>query len=155
MTFGTNTRMKEVMMTYDLNQEVHLLSVNMVVDFAAMKSSGRSFLSYAAVGGANLHHLHANNTSYRFVSTTQPEFMWVKLKQPLVSDIALLAESSTSRQTTSAQTHASIGMVTTTQKEQNFNRDADQFDLPTYYKRSADMLDAARQMFAAELAKAR
>jgi hypothetical protein len=72
-TFGTNTRMKEVMMVYDLKQEVHLVSVNMVVDFATVSSSGNSFSSYAAKTEAtDVHHLHAGDTSYRFVSNTQP-----------------------------------------------------------------------------------
>lgn len=152
-TFGTNTRMKEVMMTYDLNQEVHLVSVNMVVDFAAMKSSGRSWLSVAAVGGANLHHLHADNTSYRFISTTQPELLYVKLKEPLVSDRQLIAETNTQISQTSTQTHGNIGLATKTTGTQEMQRGAGQFDLDTYYRRSADMLDAARQLFATELAK--
>lgn len=154
-TFGTNTRMKEVMMTYDLNQEVHLVSVNMVVDFAALKSSGRSWLSVASTRGANLHHLHANNTSYRFVSTTQPELMYVKLKQPLVSDVRLIAETSTVKGQVSTQTFNATGMAVETTQTDTFQRGADQFDMETYYRRSGDMLDASRQMFAAELRKLR
>lgn len=152
-TFGTNTRMKEVMMTYDLNQEVHLVSVNMVVDFAALKTSGRSFLSVASTRGANLHHLHANDTSYRFVSTTQPELMVIKLKQPLVSDVRLVAETATVKGQTSTQTFNTTGMVVQTTQTDTSVRGVDQFDMETYYRRSGDMLDASRQMFAAELRK--
>lgn len=151
-TFGTNTRMKEVMMTYDLKQEVHLLSVNMVVDFAAMKTSGRSFIAYAAVGAANLHHLHAGNTSYRFISPTQPEFLYARLRQPLVSDTRLIAETQVALGEGSTQQHAAVGLQTTTTSTVTATRGAGAFDSATWYRRSADMLDAARQMFAAELA---
>lgn len=154
-TFGTNTRMKEVMMTYDLKQQVHLVSVNMVVDFAAMKSSGRSFISYASVGGANLHHLHAANTSYRFISTTQPELAYVRLKQPLVSDVRLMAETTKTTQQASTQSFASTGTAVETTSATTATRGSDAFDLDTYYRRTADMLGAARQMFALEMARAR
>lgn len=139
-------------MTYDLKQEVHLLSVNMVVDFAAMKSSGRSFISYAAVGAANLHHLHALNTSYRFISPTQPEFLYARLKQPLVSDTRLIAETQVALSQGSSQQHAAVGLQTTTTSTATATRGAGAFDSETWYRRSADMLDAARQMFALELA---
>lgn len=156
-TFGTNTRLKEVMLTFELNREVHLVSVNMVVDFAAMKSSGRSFIAYAAVGGANLHHLHAGNTSYRFIGPGQPELLYAKLKQPLVSDVRLIAETNVSMSQTSAQTLSAGGISTTTSTTGTTSgtRGADAFDLDTYYRRSADMLGAARQMFALELARQR
>lgn len=156
-TFGTNTRLKEVMLTFELDRQVHLLSVNMVVDFAAMKSSGRSFISYAAVGGANLHHLHAGNTSYRFIGPGQPELLYARLKQPLVSDVRLIAETNVALGQTSSQTLSAGGVTTTTTTTGTASgtRGADAFDLDTYYRRSADLLGAAREMFALELAKQR
>jgi hypothetical protein len=156
-TFGTNTRLKEVMLTFELDRQVHLLSVNMVVDFAAMKSSGRSFISYAAVGGANLHHLHAGNTSYRFIGPGQPELLYARLKQPLVSDVRLIAETNVALGQTSSQTLTAGGVATTTTTTGTASgtRGADAFDLDTYYRRSADLLGAAREMFALELAKQR
>ena len=42
--------------------------------------------------------------------------------------------------------------VQTTQTDTSV-RGVDQFDMETYYRRSGDMLDASRQMFAAELRK--
>ncbi|MFM2121037.1 MAG: hypothetical protein RL722_2505 [Pseudomonadota bacterium] len=157
MTFGTNTRLKEVMLTFELNREVHLLSVNMVVDFAAMKTSGRSFISYAAVGGANLHHLHAGNTSYRFIGPGQPELLYARLKQPLVSDIRLIAETQVALSQTSSQTLSAGGVATTTTSTGTTSgtRGAGAFDLDTYYRRSADLLGAAREMFALELSRQR
>jgi hypothetical protein len=152
-TFGTNTRLKEVMMTFELGREVHLLSVNMVVDFAAMKSSGRSFISYASVSGGNLHHLHAGNTSYRFIGPGQPELLYAKLKQPVVSDTRLIAETSKTASQASTQTFDAVGTAVETTRTDTTSRGADAFDIDTYYKRSADMLDATRQMFAAELGK--
>lgn len=149
MSFGTNTRMKEVMMTYDLKQEVHLLSVNMVVDFATVQSSGNSFSAYGArASGANVHHLHAGNTSYRFISTTQPELLYVKLKQPLVSDQSLWSQQSATTTKDTSVTGATTATSTATET-------VGEFDSATYLKRSEDMLNAARQMFALELAKAR
>ena len=145
-TFGTNTRMKEVMMVYDLGQEVHLVSVNMVVDFATVSSSGNSFSSYAAKTEAtDVHHLHAGDTSYRFVSNTQPEFIFVKLKQPLVSDKVLTAD--VTKKTTN--TDYGVNVATTGTKEKAATGG---FDLDTYYARSEEMLNAARKLFAAALA---
>jgi hypothetical protein len=156
-TFGTNTRLKEVMLTFELDRQVHLLSVNMVVDFAAMKTSGRSFISYAAAGGANLHHLHAGNTSYRFIGPGQPELLYARLKQPLVSDVRLIAETNVALGQTSSQTLSAGGVTTTTTTTGTASgtRGADAFDLDTYYRCSADLLGAAREMFALELAKQR
>ncbi len=146
LTFGTNTRMKEVMMTYDLKQEVHLLSVNMVVDFASLGSSGSSRIFAARTSGASLHHLHAGNTSYRFVSTTQPEFVLVKLKKPVVSDRNLVADGSTT-----TERGGSIDGRTT----ETVTRSAGRFDSAAYYQRSEDMLQATRQMFTAALGATR
>ncbi len=153
--FGTNTRLKEIMMTHELKQEVHLLSVNMVVDFAALKGSGSNFLSYASVTGANMHHLHPNNTFYRFIGPTQPLLLLVNLKQPLVSDKPLQAEVNTETRRRSAQTFSNIDLTVTTEQADSAVRDAEVFDLEVYYQRSEDMLQAARQMFFIELGKAR
>lgn len=149
MSFGTNTRMKEVMMTYDLKQEVHLDSVNMVVDFATVMSSGNSISPYGVkVSSSDVHHLHSGNTSYRFVSTTQPEFLYAKLKLPLVSEKDLWAEvSQATEKKSEVQAGGVVGVKTTT--------DTGSFDSATYLGRSEEMLNAAREMFAAELRKAR
>lgn len=146
-SFGTNTRMKEVMMTYDLKQEAHLVSVNAVVDFATVSATG-GYLSRARATGDWVHHLHANNTSYRFVSTTQPELLLVKLKKPLTSDRPLWFDlqseterggDSDGRTTTSTTSTTQSGL----------------FDNASYVQRSRDMLDASRRMFMAELKKLR
>ena len=145
-TFGTNTRMKEVMMVYDLKQEVNLLSVNMVVDFATVKSSGNTFSAYAAkVAGSDVHHLHAADTSFRFVSNTQPEFIVARLKKPLVSDRSLWA-----------------GEAETTAREGTANGDTvratvatGEFDMPSYYARSELMMTEAARMFVLALANAK
>jgi len=147
-SFGTNTRLKEIMMTYDLKQEVHLLSVNMVVDFASLSASGPSRIFKASAGGASLHHLHAGNTSYRFVSTTQPEFIVARLKKPLVSDRSLVADRST-HSARDGSSHAGGTTTTTTVTTTG------SFDTATYYQRSEDMLNATRRMFAASLGAAR
>jgi hypothetical protein len=146
-TFGTNTRMKEVMMTYDLKQEVHLVSVNAVVDFATVSATG-GYLSRAKATGDWTHHLHANNTSYRFVSTTQPELLVVKLKKPLASDRSLWSDlqTETERGGDSDGTRTVTSTATT---------ESGLFDAATYYERTGQMLDASRRMFAAELKKLR
>ncbi len=98
------------------------------------------------VGGADVHHLHAGNTSYRFVSTTQPEFMYAKPKQPLASDKDLWSSVAQSSERESNMT--GTGATTTTTA-------VGTFDSATYLTRSDEMLNAARQMFAVELARAR
>jgi hypothetical protein len=146
-SFGTNTRMKEVLMTYDLKQEVHLVSVNAVVDFATVSATG-GYLSRAKATGDWVHHLHANNTSYRFVSTTQPELMLVKLRKPLTSDRPLWRDL----QTETERGGDSDGTTTTSTTS---TTQAGLFDTASYLKRSGDMLDASRRMFLAELKKLR
>jgi hypothetical protein len=58
---------------------------------------------------------------------------------------------------TSSQTLTAGGVATTTTTTGTASgtRGADAFDLDTYYRRSADLLGAAREMFALELAKQR
>jgi hypothetical protein len=146
-SFGTNTRMKEVMMTYDLKQEVHLVSVNAVVDFATVSATG-GYFSRAKASGDWLHHLHANNTSYRFVSTTQPELTVIRLKSPLVSDRSLWRDF----QTATERSGGSDGTTTTTTTE---TTGGGLFDAPLYLERSRAMLDASRRMFTAEMRKMR
>jgi hypothetical protein len=134
-TFGTNTRMAEVKMTYDIPGGIYLVSVNSVVDFAAPKTSK------GKVQTNDVLHLQAENTSYRFVSNTQPELMYVKLERPIVSDAVLWSgldseTTKTSDLDSKTKTTTSTGM----------------FDAAAYYKQSREMLAAARKMFAAELA---
>ena len=132
-------------MVYDLNQEVNLLSVNMVVDFATVSSSGNTFSAYGSKAEAtDVHHLHAGDTSYRFVSNTQPEFIVVKLKQPLVSDKVLIAD--VTRKTTNTDYGVDVA-VESTREQQTSGR----FDLDTYYARSEEMMRTARGLFSTAL----
>jgi hypothetical protein len=149
-TFGTNTRMKEVMMVYDLGQEVNLLSVNMVVDFATVKGSGNTFSSYGAkVSGSDVHHLHAADTSFRFVSNTQPEFIVARLKKPLVSDLSLWSNVA---QTTTRDTVLTTGGGLAARKTTVADGE---FDMPLYYARSEAMMSEAARMFIHQLANAK
>ena len=81
--FGPNTRMGEVMLSYDLGQ-IHLLSVNMVVDFASLKTSGGFGASNIATDYG--HFVHAKNTYYRLSGPNGPEMAKLTLKQVLASD---------------------------------------------------------------------
>jgi hypothetical protein len=148
-TFGTNTRMKEVMMVYDLKQEVNLLSVNMVVDFATVKGSGNTFSAYAAkVSGSDVHHLHAADTSFRFVSNTQPEFIVAKLKKPLVSDLSLWSNLTQTTTRDTVLTNHGLAAQKTAVAE-------GEFDMPLYYARSEAMMKEAARMFVQQLASAK
>ncbi|MEY4748379.1 MAG: hypothetical protein RIQ60_593 [Pseudomonadota bacterium] len=145
--FGTNFPMKTVTMLYDLNREVELLSVNLVVDFSAMRSSGRSLLNVAKVRAANLHHLQAGNSYFAFRSSRNlaPSFTF---KQPLVSDKPILSPAKVREGATEVK-----DKMTGTEVTVKF--DGNEFDAETYYGRSAEMLEAARQMFIAELRRLR
>ena len=142
MTFGTNTRMQEVRMTYDL-KGAHLVSINIVVDFSTVgKKKGQLSADF-------LHHIQADNTFFRFVSNTQPELMLVKLKNPVVSDQELIlnAQGSTSSDA-KLNMDLSAEKTKTTSMSGAFNSDA-------YYQRTRDMFNAVREMFFAELATQR
>ena len=145
--FGTNFPLKMVTMLYDLNREVELLSVNLVVDFSAMRSSGRSLLNVAKVRAANLHHLQAGNSYFAFRSARNvaPSFT---LKVPLVSDKPILSPAKVREGATEVN-----DKMTGTEVSVKF--DGNEFDPDTYYGRSAEMLEAARQMFIAELRRLR
>ena len=148
MSFGTNTRLKEVMMTFDLKREVHLLSVNMVVDTSTLTGEGGRFTK-AAVTKSYVHHLHAGNTLYRFIGPGQPQLIELKLKQPLASDkslVTILAQE-VSKESSTDLTQPTTTTTTTTTTER--------WDMTTYYDRSRDLLLVARELFALELAKAR
>lgn len=138
MTFGTNTRMQEVRMTYDF-KGANLVSIAMVVDFSTVEKK-KNFLA-----ADFLHHVQAANTYFRFVSNTQPEFIVAKLKKPLVSDTALL-----SNKTQSTDTDKKTNMDLSTEKKTTTSISGE-FNSDSYYGRTRDMLNAVRQMFFAEL----
>jgi hypothetical protein len=133
--FGTNTRMKEVMMVYDLKQEVHLVSINMVVDFATVKTSGGNVFS-GSLADYDIHHLQGQNSSFRFVSNTQPEFVVAKLKKTIVSDKPLWTglEDTKTRE---------VGMTSVTKSTATTG----EFNMPLYYQRSEEMMSEATKMF--------
>ncbi|RXK54725.1 hypothetical protein ESB00_02185 [Oleiharenicola lentus] len=79
MTFGTNTRLHEVMLCNEFN--ANLLSVNIVVDFADVKT-GRFFTN---IETSFAHYLPAKHTRYRFAAVGQPEFAIIALSQRLDS----------------------------------------------------------------------
>lgn len=145
--FGTNFPLKMVTMGYDLNREVELLSVNLVVDFSAMRSSGRSLLSVAKVRGAGLHHLQAGSSYFAFRSTRNlaPTFT---VKAPLVSEKVIVTPAKVREGATEVADKLNGTEVTV-------KFDGNEFDAATYYGRSAEMLEAARQMFIAELRRLR
>lgn len=142
MTFGTNTRMQEVRMTYDL-KGAHLVSINIVVDFSTVnKKRGNLSADF-------IHHIQADNTFLRFVSNTQPEFMLVKLKKPVISDQELI-----SNEEESTSTETKLNMDLSSEKTTTTNISGT-FNSKTYYQRTRDMFQSVREMFFAELATQR
>ncbi|MEQ1525895.1 MAG: hypothetical protein ABL911_03995 [Gallionella sp.] len=142
--FGPNIPLKIVKIGYDLNREVVLLSVNMVVDFSVMQTSGRSLLNVAKIKTADIHHLQADNTYFKFQSA-RGVAPTLTLKKAVVSDKPLFSEAKNFK----AEIESGITSTeTSTTSDKSFYAD-------TYYARSGEMLEAARQMFIAELKKAK
>ncbi len=142
--FGPNIPLKVVKIGYDLNREVVLLSVNMVVDFSVMQTSGRSLLNVAKIKTADIHHLQADNTYFKFQSARGSAPL-LTLKKAVVSDKPLFSEAKNFK----AEIESGITSTeTSTTSDKSFYAD-------TYYARSGEMLEAARQMFIAELKKAK
>lgn len=83
MSFGTNTRMHETLLANDLGG--HLLSVNMVVDFADLKTKGS--LGFADIETNYEQYMHGGNTRYRFIKLGQPDLAMLTLKQGMLPDI--------------------------------------------------------------------
>jgi hypothetical protein len=142
MTFGTNTRMQEVRMTYDF-KGANLVSIDIVVDFATVQKKK----NYVAADF--MHHVQAGNTFFRFVSNTQPEYMYVKLKEPVVSDTTLISNTSESTDV-EKKTNMDLSAEKTTTTSMT-----GQFNSAAYYSRTRDMLNAVRQMFFSQLATQR
>jgi len=138
--FGTNIPLKLVMIGYDLNREVVLLSANWVVDFSIIKSSGRSLLNVAKVRAARIHHLQAQNSYFRFISAKGVVPLFA-LKEPLVSEKPIYSEASN---VTSDVQDKLNGTEVTVSSDMKFFEDV-------YYARSAEMLENSRQMFVAEI----
>ncbi len=83
MSFGTNTRMHETLLANDLDG--HLLSVNMVIDFADLKTKGS--LGYADIDTSYEQYMHGSNTRYRFIKLGQPDLATLTLKQGMLPDM--------------------------------------------------------------------
>lgn len=142
--FGPNIPLKVVKIGYDLNREVVLLSVNMVVDFSVMQTSGRSLLNVAKIKTADIHHLQADNTYFKFQSARGVAPL-ITLKKAVVSDKPLFSKAKDFKADIE---HGITDTETTTTSDKEFYAD-------TYYARSGEMLEATRQMFIAELKKAK
>jgi hypothetical protein len=140
--FGPNIPLKIVKIGYDLNREVVLLSVNMVVDFSVMQTSGRSLLNVAKIKTADLHHLQADNTYFKFQSARGVAPL-LTLKKAVVSDKPLFSEAKNFKADIDSGID-STEVSTTSDKA---------FYADTYYARSGEMLEATRQMLVAELKK--
>lgn len=83
MSFGTNTRMHETLLANDLDG--HLLSVNLVIDFADLETKGS--LGVADIETSYEQFLHAGNTRYRFIKLGQPELAVLTVKKAILPDI--------------------------------------------------------------------
>jgi hypothetical protein len=140
MTFGTNTRLHEVMLCNEFNG--NLLSVNLVIDFADIKT-GRFFTN---IETSFAHYLPAKHTRYRFAAVGQPEFSIIALKQRLESGNVPFVEVGT----------RSSQSVTLDEKVSQKNQTtAVSFDAALYYRDSERMARAANALFLTGFAKER
>jgi hypothetical protein len=140
MTFGTNTRLHEVMLCNEFNG--NLLSVNLVVDFADVKT-GRFFTN---IETSFAHYLPAKHTRYRFAAVGQPEFSIIALKQRLESgNVPFVEVGARSSQAVSLDEKVSEKNRTT----------AVSFDAALYYRDSERMVRAANALFLTSFARER
>ena len=82
----SNTNYQEMKVVFAL-KDTHLMSVNMVVDFATVEPE-KGFLSSLSskVSADMVHHLQAKNSSFRFMGYGQPRLVFVDLEKHIVSD---------------------------------------------------------------------
>lgn len=131
----SNTPYQEMKLIFAL-KDTALLSVNMVVDFATVEGE-KGFLSSLSskVNADMVHHLHAKNSSFRFMGYGQPRSVMVVLDKHLVSDKKFWSEPSDQKADAAEKLFL--------------------YDMDLYYSRSEDMMLAMQRMFMGELVKLR
>ena len=139
-SFGTNTRLHEVMLCNEFKG--NLLSVNVVIDFADTKTP-RFFTN---VDTSYAHYLPAKHTRYRFAAVGQPDFAWLALSQRLESGNSPFVEVSSTE-------HKSVSIDETQTETSKVTGIS--FDEALYLKDSERMARAANALFMSAFARER
>lgn len=145
----SNTAYQEMKVIFAL-KDTALLSVNMVVDFATVQAE-KGFLSSLSskVNADMVHHLHAKNSSFRFMGYGQPRSVVVSLEKHVVSDKPFWKEVEGAKAEKKEGLGGLLGAFNKTEEKEYL------FDMGTYYGRTQDMVLATQRMFISELAKLR
>lgn len=144
-----NTPFQEMKVIFAL-KDTALLSVNMVVDFATVQAE-KGFLSSLSskVNADMVHHVHARNSSFRFMGYGQPRSVVVSLDKHVVSDKAFWREVEETKSEKKEGFGALLGAFNTKDEREYI------FDMDMYYAKTQDMILATQRMFISELSKLR
>jgi len=147
MSFGTNTRMHETLLANDL--EGHLLSVNIVIDFADLKEKGS--MGKADIETSYEQFLHAGNTRYRFIKLGQPELAMLSVKKAVLPDTNPFTDVKIGRWKRNWFALPNLdGTTTTATRETSYK-----FNEAIYYQNCENLVNAVNGMMMTTLYTAR
>lgn len=155
----SNTNYQEMKVVFAL-KDTHLLSVNMVVDFATVEAE-KGFLSSLSskVNADMVHHLQAKQSSFRVMGYGQPRQIFVELDKHLVSDKKFWSEAAPAGDKAKPEDEKGAkkgGGLFGAFGSANKNEEKPLlFDMDLYYGRSQDMMLAMERMFLVELGRLR
>jgi hypothetical protein len=146
MSFGTNTRMHETLLANDVDG--HLLSVNMVIDFADLQTRGS--LGFADIETGYEQFLHAGNTRYRFIKLGQPELAMLTVKKAILPDINPFSDIKKGRWKINWKGNWQSDDDAAMTRESSYK-----FNPGIYYQNCENLANAVHGLMMAELYKAR
>jgi len=147
MMFGANPTLLEVKLSNEL--KANLVSVNMVVDFADMKT--KKSLGNTSIETSYDQFLHGDNTRVRFTGIGSPNGPSLRLKQGLLADHSPFSNFKEGKWEFDGNWLDRLTDDTPTKtKSASFD-----FNPEAYYQNSERLTKAAQAMFIAEICRAR
>lgn len=147
MAFGANPTLLEVKLSNEL--KANLLSVNLVVDFADLKT--KKFLGETSIATTYDQFLHGDNTRYRFTGVGNPNGPSLRLKNGLLSDVSPFSDFKEGKW----QFQGDLVDRLFSDEAKHTKESSYKFSPEAYYQNSERLANAAHGLFIAEICKAR
>jgi hypothetical protein len=147
MMLGANPTLLEVKLSQEL--KANLLSVNLVVDFADMKT--KKFLGTTGIETTYDQFLHGDNTRFRFTGIGSPNGPALRLKHGMLAEHSPFMNFKQGKWEIQGDLIDRLASDTVT-KTRSLSYD---FSPETYYSNAERLGTAAQAMFLAEICKAR
>lgn len=147
MAFGANPTLLEVKLSNDL--KANLLSVNLVVDFADLKT--KKFLGETSIATTYDQFLHGDNTRYRFTGIGNPNGPTLRLKNGLLADVSPFSDFKEGKW----KFEGDLVDRLFNDEVKHSKESSYKFSPEAYYQNSERLANAAHGLFIAEICKAR